>query len=177
MNKMMKAGIATGVGVVLLLGGAGSLALWNDSANVGAARTISTGVLTVDAVGSWSDETLAKWVPGDKVTYTADVDIVAIGDNLASELSIDLSSLTGAAALKDALAVKMTVSGVTGGTLVETGVGTNIYTVKPTVGGNGEMTAKVAVEVELPTSVVEKTAQNGSVSLDDLAFQLKQVRA
>ncbi|QIM16838.1 alternate-type signal peptide domain-containing protein [Leucobacter insecticola] len=177
MNKMMKAAVATGLGVTLLLGGAGSLALWNASANVGAAQNIASGELTLEATGAWDSEPLTKWVPGDKKTYTATVKIVAVGDNMDSHFSIDLASLTGGADLKNALSVNLALTDITGGSLTETGADTNIFKVKPSANGNGTITAQAVVTVELPLDVSNDLAQGEQVSLQDLAFQLKQVRA
>ena len=57
MNKLTKAAIAGAAGVILLMGGAGSLAYWNDSiASNPAGQTISAGTLTVTAAsaGGWT---------------------------------------------------------------------------------------------------------------------------
>ena len=46
MNKLVKGSIAAAAGISLLMGGAGSLALWNDSVTVNAG-TVSSGTLDV----------------------------------------------------------------------------------------------------------------------------------
>ena len=51
MNKITKASIAAGAGVILLLGGGGTLAYWNASTTAGSA-SITSGTLSVAAAGS-----------------------------------------------------------------------------------------------------------------------------
>src|SRR5690606_34468068 len=85
MNKLLKGSIAGAAGIVLLLGGAGTLAYWNDSANLTNAGSISSGVLNVEAdaaaPGSWNNS-ISLIVPGDTRTFTQSLDLAATGDNL-----------------------------------------------------------------------------------------------
>src|SRR3954463_14541205 len=102
MKKRTTALVVAGTGLVLLIGTSGSLALWNDAASIDAGD-LSSGVLTIDTTdGAWSDD-LDTWIPGDSETYTADVSIVAQGDNLTSQVTIDPASITGDPELLDAL--------------------------------------------------------------------------
>src|SRR6188474_1998822 len=82
MNKLTKGTIAGAAGIALLLGGAGTFALWNDTADI-AGGTISSGELSIDATtaGVWQDVSFDKtppvvidpatflMVPGDTVEY------------------------------------------------------------------------------------------------------------
>jgi alternate signal-mediated exported protein len=101
MNKATKGAIAAGAASVLLLGGAGTFALWEDTKTVDAAP-ISTGVLTLGlaGAGTWYDATATSpgvienittfnIVPGDTVTYTTPVTVTAQGDNLKGEFKIE----------------------------------------------------------------------------------------
>lgn len=81
MNKLTKAAIAGAAGIALLLGGAGSLAYWNDSADV-TSTSINSGSLSVEVESAARDTTITDWVPGDTATYTANVKVVAAGDNI-----------------------------------------------------------------------------------------------
>lgn len=94
MNKLVKGSIAAAAGIALLMGGAGSLALWNDSATV-SAGTVSTGELnlTSNADGAWATG-IALWVPGDSDTYTETFVIEAAGDNIAATISAAYSGAT-----------------------------------------------------------------------------------
>ncbi|HWM34700.1 MAG TPA: alternate-type signal peptide domain-containing protein [Pseudolysinimonas sp.] len=170
MNKLVKGAIAGAAGIALLMGGAGSLALWNDSASITDA-SISSGQLSISATaGSWTGNP-ALMVPGDTATYTSTVTITAKGTNLKSTLSIDPASITGTAALKSALVTSFTLGTVTGGTL--TAAGANQYEVVATA-PTGVVTVPVTVTVSLPSSVTGTTAQSGTVSLNDIAFKLDQ---
>jgi alternate signal-mediated exported protein len=96
MNKFTKASIATGAGIVLLLGGGGTLAYWNAEAASGAG-TINAGTLalTPGAAGAWADEngpinpSTFLVVPGDTLTFTRTFTISATGNNLVADLDID----------------------------------------------------------------------------------------
>lgn len=106
MNKLVKAGIAAAAGIALLMGGAGTLAYWNASADL-SAGTISSGHLTLKpvGVGAW-DEDLDHIVPGDKVTYTGTYALSAVGDNLEVEVGATVPSVSGF----DAITVTSTVT-------------------------------------------------------------------
>ena len=87
MNKLAKGAVAGAAGVALLLGGAGTFALWNDSSTV-SGTTISSGELAVATAtpGAWSTAP-ELWVPGDTYTYTEILTVSAVGDNIEAELS------------------------------------------------------------------------------------------
>lgn len=176
MNKMSKGLIVGAAGLVLLVGGAGSLALWNGSASVDAGG-IGSGVMTISAVdGTWSDDT-ALWVPGDTSTYTTELTITLAGDNLTAQLEIDPDSITGDAELLEALDVQLAVGAVSGGGTVTPVPGQpNKYTVTsatPLV--ETELTVPVTVTVDFPgASVTGLDAQNQTVDLGSLAFALTQ---
>ncbi|MGW9402452.1 alternate-type signal peptide domain-containing protein [Arthrobacter sp. NPDC055585] len=95
---MAKGALATGVGVALLLGGGGTLAVWNDTANA-QAGTIAAGTLDLKepAKGTWTsnisgtvvDITTYKIVPGETLTYTQQLDVTLVGDQMKATLGID----------------------------------------------------------------------------------------
>src|SRR5688500_9753810 len=123
MNKLVKGAIAGAAGIALLMGGAGSLALWNDSAAITDA-SVASGTLTLGATaGTWTGNP-ALMVPGDSATYTSTVTITAKGTNLLSRLSIDPASITGTASLVSNLNTTFTLGTVTGGTLTPAGANT-----------------------------------------------------
>lgn len=108
MNKATKGAIAAGAAGILLLGGAGTFALWEDTDSIDPA-SISTGVLTMAVgPGTWYDATAGTTgpittiadfdiVPGDTITYTAPVTITAEGDNLDGEFKIEKTAFEAAA--------------------------------------------------------------------------------
>lgn len=176
MKRMTKGLIALSAGTALLLGGAGTLALWNDAANVDAGN-VASGNLTLDAAtGTWTPA-ISLWVPGDTATYTTDVSIVAQGDNIAAQLSIDPASITGDPELLGALDITMTVGTPTGGTFTPVAGQTNMYDVAPTDPLSGTpITAPVTVTVDFPEdSVTDLVAQGQTVNLSGMQLLLQQV--
>jgi alternate signal-mediated exported protein len=96
---MTKGAVATAAGVVLLIGGGGTLAVWNVEQNA-EAGTVAAGDLNLDAkTGVWTVATATgaevipdinayRIVPGDTLTYTQTVDITLDGDNISANLTV-----------------------------------------------------------------------------------------
>jgi len=179
MNKLVKGSIAGGLGVVLLLGGAGTLALWNQTATV-AGGNVTAGVLTIDGntatAGTWTDispEALAinaagvaipdianyKIVPGDKIKFTKTVSISATGDHLKGKLTYDDATIvapTGAnaavnQALKSRLVTTLAASAGAGVGVSQIGT-TNEFNVTPTATTTAT-TVTLALTISLPATV------------------------
>ncbi|WP_345752948.1 alternate-type signal peptide domain-containing protein [Microbacterium rhizophilus] len=93
MNKFAKSSIAAAAGIVLLLGGAGSLAYWNDSADL-ADVTVNAGKLELaaDETATWSKPAAEAWVPGDKSTYTTTLTLTAEGAQIHGTVAVDSTS-------------------------------------------------------------------------------------
>ncbi|GAB2769163.1 hypothetical protein GCM10027020_22860 [Nocardioides salsibiostraticola] len=104
MKNSIKGAIAAGGAAVILLGGAGSLAYWNDTEGIDGG-TISSGNLKIDSEdcldADWTvtnnlekpDGALfvidaEEIVPGDVLTKTCTIDIVAVGTNLRAILDV-----------------------------------------------------------------------------------------
>ncbi len=178
MKKLTTGLIAAGSGLILLIGTSGSLALWNDAATVDAG-SVASGVLTINAAnGAWSQQ-LQHWVPGDSETYAADVSIVAQGDNLASQVTIDPGSITGDPDLLGALEITLSFGTPTGGTFTAVAGETNVYNVVPDDPNSATpITAPVTVTVTFPAdSVTGTVAQEQTVQLGGMQFVLQQVAA
>jgi len=77
MNKVTKGAIAAAAGVILLMGGAGTLASWNSSANAGSNRLVSPmtrpGSRPPGSAGSGTqvsvkqDPVVKAWTPSAKL--------------------------------------------------------------------------------------------------------------
>jgi alternate signal-mediated exported protein len=119
MNRLFKGAIASAAGVALLLGGAGTFALWQDTAALRNDAAINAGKLLFDLSefdghlpyadwtinghdieddndnGTTSDEIEAvRFVPGDVVTMTWDrVPVIVDGDFLVAKFGVSLDSL------------------------------------------------------------------------------------
>ncbi len=188
MNRFAKGSIAGAAGILLLLSGAGTFALWNGSASA-AAGAVKSGTMTIAAdptPGAWSVvhgtgastpiANIANFraVPGDVLTFTQKVDVVATGDNLSAILSVDSTSIKpgdaspASTALVTALTSSMTVSVPSG---VTAGTAANTFNVSPSAG-----TQVLTVSVQLPfdTGTSGTLAQGGTVNLAALGFNLQQ---
>lgn len=186
MNTLLKGALAGVAGIALLLGGAGTFALWNSSATV-TGGTIVAGQLLVSGSttpGTWSvnggaDRTTLdgfKAVPGDSLVYTRIMNITATGDNLVATLSMapaSISVLTPSTA-NNALAAYLTKTAVL--TAAGTDISTDGVTVTAgTAGVSQTITAKVTVTFPKSTTPgFENDTMLGSVSLADMAVTLTQ---
>jgi alternate signal-mediated exported protein len=123
MKKSTKGALAAAAAGTLLLGGAGSLAFWNDATNV-SGTSITSGHLKLtnstcatadwildEGAGAPHEATYSTQllVPGDKLTKTCTIDVDAAGDHLAATFSADDTSTNPASnALLDELNVDAT---------------------------------------------------------------------
>ncbi|WP_449372241.1 alternate-type signal peptide domain-containing protein [Arthrobacter psychrolactophilus] len=101
MNKMAKGAIATGVGIILLAGGGGTLATWNQAQNASMGTVVAGDLnLAPASAGVWTNAsgtvvTVANYkvVPGDTLTYTQPLNVKLVGDLMVAKLTV-----TGASA-------------------------------------------------------------------------------
>lgn len=109
MNKLAKISMACAVGFALLLGGAGTLALWNTAPAAFGGSAVQSGVLRVDfaspAVSTYTGTTIpaSHIVPGDDVTVSQPVTITATGDNLRVTLNFTVDFGAAGSVLEDTL--------------------------------------------------------------------------
>jgi alternate signal-mediated exported protein len=183
MNKLLVGAIAGAAGVALLLGGAGTFALWNDSAAV-TGGTIVAGSLDVTptvTAGSWTVNggtpraslTGFKAVPGDVLAYTKTMDVTASGDNLLATLTLDPASISPTVAL-DAEDLALTSYLTSTATIAATATGAGISGTSPTYSVNaGTSVVTVTVTLTFPSGA-GNDAQLGSVKLNDLNVTLNQ---
>lgn len=168
MNKFVKGSIAASAATVLLLGGVGSLAYWNDSAGLTVA-SISTGTLALHGAedGTWTGAP-AVWVPGDKAVYTTDLTIEATGDNIEGTLEVDKDSIVIAGATAGQFAVSFEAA-------APAGASWDAATEVLTFDGAGSYVVPVTVTVEFPYgAAVDNTSQGASVDLSNLNFTVTQ---
>jgi alternate signal-mediated exported protein len=190
MNKLTKGAIATAAGIALLLGGAGTFALWNGQTTI-AGGTISTGQLAISSTGTptWKDispttnggttfdPTTQKIVPGDVMQLTQQVTLTTSGKNLKASFTFDPTSITTdptlTAALTDSLVA--TVVPATGAATL-TASGTNAYSVVP--GTAGTTVVNVVFTITFNQATSGSTGQNiaSALNLSGLSYTLTQVR-
>ncbi|MFQ4150488.1 alternate-type signal peptide domain-containing protein [Arthrobacter sp. LAPM80] len=96
MNKMAKGAIATGVGIILLAGGGGTLATWNQASNASMGSVVSGDLNLVAGAGVWKNASGTvipviadyKVVPGDTLTYTQPMTVTLTGDLMVAKLAV-----------------------------------------------------------------------------------------
>jgi len=99
MKKSTKGAFAATTAAVLLLGGAGTLAYWNDRTTV-PGGDVASGVLwigTQDCGQGWTLDGGAAYttqllVPGDTLTEVCTIDLIAEGAHLGADLVVDTPS-------------------------------------------------------------------------------------
>ncbi len=127
-KKVATAAIAGGVGVALLLGGAGTLAYWTD--NSATSQEIQSGSLSLGTItDEWTIQNgsgaaqafVGPIVPGDVLTTTVSVPVDVTGQNMKATLDVTDAVVDGDQALEDALQVKVvSVNGAAGSTATVT---------------------------------------------------------
>jgi len=204
MNKLVTGSIAGAAGIALLLGGAGTLALWNDSATASGGN-VQSGALTVALAGtpvwkdispdsadtSWSPVAVGstpadRLVPGDTVTLTQRVDVTATGKNLQAELSFDPKTIAikapyntiVAPATAPAVTVAMTATKVasSGNATIVASAAPNSFLIS--AGAGGRTTFEIVFTVAFDSRVTAKDAQNqaDAVVMDKPGITVTQVR-
>lgn len=199
MKKTTKGAIAVAAAVTLLLGTGGTLAYWNDSANLAGQTNITAGQLRVAQNGtpSWqikhqngtatavSDITAVRIVPGDQLIYTGSYNITAEGQDLAFTVGLAAGSIaaTTSSAADVALAGRLTAAttfSVNGG--AATTAGTTVTVAKPTGADNGIKTHTVSISATITWPFGDATspasdnpAKQGKVNLGQFAVTVTQV--
>ncbi|PZF58163.1 alternate-type signal peptide domain-containing protein [Curtobacterium sp. MCSS17_008] len=177
MQKIVTGTIAGAAGIALLLGGAGSFALWNDTASVPPA-TVDSGTLTLSANpdGVWTDITngrsdvidisAVRMVPGNLYQFHQTMDVEATGDDLTADLTWAPQSITGDDELVAAAEQSLTVASESASLQP---AGRTAWTVTPT---EGTSVLDVTYTIGLSSEVTTGKAQ--SIDLSGLTFTLTQ---
>lgn len=173
MNKLIAGSIAGAAGIAILLGGAGSFALWTATDTVNAGQ-IKAGTLTLDAVGTgvWTnvtntptaviDPATFKIVPGNTLEYSQDLTIVASGDDLSAILTSNGGAITG------------TITGLTT-SLEATSTSPNVTVVGGAITVTDSATpATVHAVLTVAYPVGSTDGQDGTASFTDATFTLSQ---
>jgi alternate signal-mediated exported protein len=189
MNKLTKGAIATAAGVILLMGGAGTLASWNSSAAAGASQAITAGSLAVTTTGTpgvWKSGTTVitpstfKIVPGDSITYTQTYNLNATGDNLLFTVVATPGAISapvsGATAFDTALAGKLTAAATFAVSGANITASSTLGTYK-VASNSGSSTVTITETVTFPYgSVGDNSAQTGNVTFGAGAITLTQTQ-
>lgn len=192
MNKATKGAVAAGAAAVLLLGGLGSFALWQDDETV-AGGTINSGELNFEPTGTpvWTDisddiggEVVIGpdpsgylIVPGDVLEYTNQYTVNSAGENLEATITAAFGQVVadgatptpGSTQLAAALTAAASV-GVGTGTTLPNGSAVELPLTSPT------QTIDVNVRITFNEATTDLIAQNGTVNLNQFTLTLDQVR-
>ena len=180
MNKLTKGAIAGAAGIALLLGGAGSFALWNGTASA-SAGSIQSGSLSLTAAadGTWTNITGGgstkittigsfRIVPGDHLRFTQTLNIAGTGDDLSASLTSTLGSGTNAIT---GLVTGLTLATATdGGNILTVGTAP-VTTVTMTKAGTASVVA--TIDVNFPSG--STAGQASTTDLSTVGFTLTQV--
>jgi alternate signal-mediated exported protein len=180
MKKVTKATIAAAAAGILLLGGAGTVALWSATGTIDAGE-VSTGHLTLisTAPGAWTDGssemdpeadntlglTPPKLVPGDVFVYSQIVTISAEGKNLKGKLTA--GDLTEGSVLPDDVTVEVVVDGSAAGL-------TQDLNDVITFNAAGDYIVPVTVTVIFDKAATD--TMDALVDLGSMALTLEQIR-
>ncbi len=174
MKKSTKGAIAAGSASVLLLGGVGTLAYWNDSETV-TGTTVGSGQLDLAllACGDWQldgvggtagDLGSREIVPGDSLVKTCTYTLTAEGDHLEASLDITTPSWTGGLASKVTTGATFDVDGAP----VTPGVAYPFNDGAPST-----ITAEFTVDFPFGTGV-DNTSQDLTATLGDVTMTVTQ---
>lgn len=181
MNKATKGAIAAGAAAVLLLGGLGSFALWQDSETV-SGGDINSGELNFEPSGTpgvWTDISVTPnvvigadpsgylVVPGDILTYDTTYTVNSAGENIAATITADFTGIGGGNELAARLNPQVSVDG---GPALASGSAVPLPLTSPT------QTIEVTVTITFDDTTPGLIAQNQSVNLNDFTLTLDQVR-
>lgn len=169
MNKVTKGALAIGLGVALLVGGGGTLAVWNADA-AAHAGIITTGDLKITATdGIWKNalnekvtldgDDAYRVVPGDRLTFTQTVTVKLEGKNMKAKLTTRQPSNTNQS---------LNVSAVT---LTKEGVPFTDTELDPSDSGEYIATATV----DFPGGTTGRTGVETTADLSAVGFMLDQV--
>ncbi|WP_423918044.1 alternate-type signal peptide domain-containing protein [Frigoribacterium sp. 2-23] len=185
MNKLVKGAVAGAAGIALLLGGAGTFALWNQSATA-SASTVTSGTLSIATAGTgtWTDVSTStartisdiasyRIVPGSKLKFVQQLSVNATGNDLKADFTYDTKSVTGS--LASTITPVLTIAGSATTTALPSGFTAsskaNTFSVQPT--GSGSTAVYATVTIELPQNS-DNSTQNGTLDLSKLTFLLSQ---
>lgn len=178
MNKMVKGSVAGATGIVLLMGGFGTYALWSDSSDM-PGSSVTSGELDI-AAGDvhWNDLATTgndDWdpsnsnhlvVPGDVVTRTQTFAIKGTGKNLTGTVDFAPGTETNSSGIEIDVAVTSDNATVT-----ETAAGSNDFEFSAPF-NTGTLTA--VVTYTFPASTADQVDQNATAAIAQSTLTIAQ---
>jgi alternate signal-mediated exported protein len=186
MNAFVKSAVAGAAGIALLLGGAGTFAVWNSSASAsaGVLRTGQLSLATTPGAGQWKDLTSGstltsaeltsyRMIPGTQLEYTVPVTVTATGTGLKAVLSYSLGSTSSTlTSVVPALTVRKSATDASLPAGFSSVAGTaNSFSVAPSAAST-DAVARLLVSV--PVSA-DNSTQDKTLDLSAVVLTLTQV--
>ena len=171
MNTTTRGALAAGVAAVLLTGGAGSLAYWSDTQTV-TGTPINSGQLKLGAPvcgTGWQLDggtafTTQPIVPGDTLTKTCTIDLIAKGEHLGADLAITSAAFSTTNALSNEL--------VPSATFTVGGASRTHVTELDDTGATNEISALITVRFDGPAAT--NASQALTTTLNNVAVSATQ---
>ena len=199
MQKITKGTLALGAGLLLTIGGVGSLAFWQDQTSTGA-TTFTTGSLSIETgAGNWKLNTVLvtdstssptpqqtalkalRIVPGDSLAWTQEYEVEQTGTGLYVALDVAIGGLTANPAnpstpVSSMLAASYTIAPKAGQTITLTEIPTNSGTYR--VVGSGTITVTTTLAWPFGTTADTSGATESKlIDFADTTLTLRQVAA
>lgn len=186
-NKMIKGSIAGATGIVLLMGGFGTYALWSDTSDMEASGVTSGELDIASAAATWADasgDSTTAWnpntdeiVPGDVIERTQVFTVKGSGKNLAGTIELSGGAVNDAAFAKapgpgNWLTVDVDVTS-SGGGVNETATDSNAFAFDAPF---GTQTLTAVVTYSFDEATTSQQAQNASATMAATTFTIAQVR-
>lgn len=169
-STLIKGSAAIALGAALLLGGGGTLANWNAAATQTPGTIVAGDLNVVNGVGVWKDRLGAtiniatyKVVPGDKLTFTQDLNVTLAGNKMAAEIAT-----SGITATNGFTAENVTVSAP-----VLTVAGAAVSNPLRPTGAAQTVTSTITFEFKAATA--GRADVNASYNFNNVGFTLTQV--
>lgn len=171
-TTLIKGSAAIALGAALLLGGGGTLANWNASATQTPGTIVAGDLNVVNGVGTWKDRnevTIAniadyKVVPGDKLTFTQDLNVTLVGDKMAAEIAT-----TGITATNGFTPANVTVSTTPVLTVDDEPVS------NPLTPTGATQTVTATITFEFKSTTANRADVNATYNFGNVGFTLTQV--
>ncbi|MFI2105164.1 alternate-type signal peptide domain-containing protein [Isoptericola sp. NPDC019693] len=170
----VKGTVAAAAGIAVLLGGAGTFALWNTSGAIGGAAS-ETGTLTADFSGTtdWQDVTPGAanaitdittfhMVPGDVIEGTTTLTVTATGENLVVAATLDDTQAT----LPDDVTATITLTDA-----AHSDSGESLALTGSDAGTTYDLTAVVSLAFDQSA----EASKSAAINLQDVKIDLQQV--
>lgn len=169
MRKTVKGALAAGVGAVLLLGGAGTLAYWTDTGTVTGTGITSGHLMLINpSCAGWQLDGGAAFttqliVPGDTLTEACTFEVDAAGEHITASFDVSTPSWLASNALTDELDITATylVDGVPTAVFPATVVDGDIVTATIVVTFTGPDATNASEDLTATLNDITVTATQG----------------